>query len=780
MRIKSISLSWFRGASELVELNLNAQSIVIYGENGSGKSSFVDAVEYAVRRRVEHLAHEYSGKRQEKALVNTHTPDDKTTQIEIEFASKDTLAVKIDRDGKDSSSGPVEISNWDYHRTILRQNEVSDFISSTKGGKYSELLPLFGLDPLEHAAENLRQLCKQIEQEAGLATKRREVAAAQTTRKVRLAEAKDEAIEQLVDELQKRYLPSEANPANALQKCDDISAALSERINAHSETFSTYSTLLGIAQLDVTGDVDDVRTANSKFAAQAEPHILERLAILESASAYARELEGGASIVCPACGSSISSSDFTGHVSSEKTRLEGIITSFEDRKRAIGKLCDVLVTLKGAIAKNEIAAWREARKDTRARDFSYIDVLDVARLRASCTEEDLRAILEHISTILEDARESSSAAPPDIAGLIADRDTLNAARQIFASKALLDEVDEVERLIAFVSTLESEFREQIRAGSQNVINEITSEIQAMWSKLHPDEKIEDIHLYCPPDTDKAIEIGLKFYGKEQDSPRLTLSEGHRNSLGLCIFLAMAKREATTDRPLFLDDVVVSIDRNHRGMILQLLEEYFSDRQVVLLTHDREWFIELRRQITSGGWDFKALMPWNDPTVGIRWSARVPTFDDARSFLKENPDVAGNKARSYMDIELAFVAQDLRTKLPYLHREKNDLRGAHEFLERIVADAAKCFEIRVRDGFIIFEEGVKKLAEADRLIISWGNRASHGELARVEAVKLIDACEAALHSLICTDCKKLVTRKEDEKSRTKQCECGKLRWSYGKA
>ena len=51
---------------------------------------------------------------------------------------------------------------------------------------------------------------------------------------------------------------------------------------------------------------------------------------------------------------------------------------------------------------------------------------------------------------------------------------------------------------------------------------------------------------------------------------------------------MAKRDADKDRPLFLDDVVVSLDRNHRGMILGLLEKEFSERQLVILTHDREW------------------------------------------------------------------------------------------------------------------------------------------------------------------------------------------------
>jgi chromosome segregation ATPase len=64
MRVRSIELSWFRGAAEPVALELDGKSMVVYGANGAGKSSFVDAVEYVLKNgRIEHLAHEYSGKR---------------------------------------------------------------------------------------------------------------------------------------------------------------------------------------------------------------------------------------------------------------------------------------------------------------------------------------------------------------------------------------------------------------------------------------------------------------------------------------------------------------------------------------------------------------------------------------------------------------------------------------------------------------------------------------------------------------------------------------------
>ena len=39
------------------------------------------------------------------------------------------------------------------------------------------------------------------------------------------------------------------------------------------------------------------------------------------------------------------------------------------------------------------------------------------------------------------------------------------------------------------------------------------------------------------------------------------------------------------------------------------EKKFGVRQVVVLTHDREWYTELRQQLKGANWTFKALMPW---------------------------------------------------------------------------------------------------------------------------------------------------------------------------
>ncbi len=245
----------------------------------------------------------------------------------------------------------------------------------------------------------------------------------------------------------------------------------------------------------------------------------------------------------------------------------------------------------------------------------------------------------------------------------------------------------------------------------------------MWKILHPGEEIDDVHLYLPEDADKAIDIALKFFGFEQDSPRLTLSEGHRNSLGLCIFLAMAKREIDKVRPLFMDYVVISFDRTHRGMIVELLEKMFSGRQVIILTHDREWYTELRQQLDGGNWIFKALLPYETPEIGIRWSHKTTTFADASAQLKERPDAAGNDVRKIMDVELALIAERLKVRMPYLRSDKNDKRMAHEFLERFVGDGKKCLQKKTVKGYDTYSEAIDAFDKADRLLVSWANRSS---------------------------------------------------------
>ena len=164
---------------------------------------------------------------------------------------------------------------------------------------------------------------------------------------------------------------------------------------------------------------------------------------------------------------------------------------------------------------------------------------------------------------------------------------------------------------------------------------------------------------------------------------------------------MAKQVADTECPLFLDDVVVSLDRNHRGMIQELLEEEFSDRQVIIFTHDREWYTELRHLLgdNNNRWSFGTLLPYKTPDIGVRWSHKTTTIGDARALIEERPDSGVNDARKIMDIDFSMIAERFQIQLPFLRYEKNDRRMAHDFLVRLIADGGRCFQRKVGDNHV---------------------------------------------------------------------------------
>ena len=116
MRIDSIRIAWFRGAADVVELDAGGKSMVVYGQNGTGKSSFVDAIEYVIENgRIGHLASEHSGRRQEKAVPNTHTPEGRTSELWIKFVGGGELHVRIAPNGvaETTRSGPIDPTAWD-------------------------------------------------------------------------------------------------------------------------------------------------------------------------------------------------------------------------------------------------------------------------------------------------------------------------------------------------------------------------------------------------------------------------------------------------------------------------------------------------------------------------------------------------------------------------------------------------------------------------------------------------------------------------------------------
>src|SRR5690606_29111901 len=89
-KINTISIKGIRGAKNVLELPLNGRSIVLYGDNGTGKSSISDAIEWFYTNRVEHLSSN-SEIDLKDALRNSSLKIDDVSEVAVSFVKETAL-----------------------------------------------------------------------------------------------------------------------------------------------------------------------------------------------------------------------------------------------------------------------------------------------------------------------------------------------------------------------------------------------------------------------------------------------------------------------------------------------------------------------------------------------------------------------------------------------------------------------------------------------------------------------------------------------------------------
>jgi len=785
MRIDRVELSWFRGAGESSILDAGSKSVVVYGDNGSGKSTFVDGVEYITRNgRVCHLQHEYSGSYQEKGVRNTSTPSEENSRSAIHFVDGSSICADVKPDGSftissDSADLKVAIQNWNVETHILRQDEVSRFIHYTKGEKYSALLPLLGLSNLEQAAENLRQLRLNVIEQSYVETKRIQHQQLIGAAMEHLPSLKEEDVLKTLEEQTQKY-PIK-NPAEEIKPLtEQLAAEIENRINSLEPKQNRYILVKQILEEKPLTKFGNMVSADEKAEERVDALLDIRISVLEPMENYVGIIEDPEKeIQCPSCGQMVVGSRLIEHVTKELELLKEARVARDDAKTKREELAGSLGSVTKKTAEPNFKSWLELPEQEELSELvAKLTKIQIAKPDVRWKPEDtvaLRDVLPRLITLLEKEAER---APPPTKELIDDRDFIKICSTVPKIHELETEIKRVQMLIEALEKSEKSVRDEIRKRAERILRAISVDIRRLWSKIHPGEPIEDIELYVHGEVDKAIDISLKFFGTDQLSPRLTLSEGYRNSLGLCIFLALSLLGGGDD-PIILDDIVSSLDREHRGMITEVILEDLVNRQVLLFTHDREWYSELHYRLPAAEWQFLVLRPWESPEIGLQWSESVHTFDDARDLLPNHPEACGNRIRAIMDTHLSIAAEKLRIPMQYYRGIRNDYRTCVNFLNRIIGEAPKRFRKKVGDRWLPHGDPISDWKTTRDLLIAWADRASHkGTLTGGEAEKLVDACERALNHFRCQSCGDYIWIADQSGRKRLQCSCNELQWRYG--
>ena len=200
--------------------------------------------------------------------------------------------------------------------------------------------------------------------------------------------------------------------------------------------------------------------------------------------------------------------------------------------------------------------------------------------------------------------------------------------------------------------------------------------------------------------DRAIEgqqltPELHFRGHRLPTPQLFLNEARLSALGLAIYLAgrlACTPTATTTalKLLVLDDVLIGLDHSNRLPVLEVLEAKFADWQIVLLTHDRNWF-DLARSHLSG-WkcvevyegDAQATAPM--PIVRATQNRPARALLDKAKELIQTPyiEAAANYTRQAFELGVRMACEVKGIAMPYRVYPKTDKPplDAQKFLEAL--------------------------------------------------------------------------------------------------
>ncbi len=157
---------------------------------------------------------------------------------------------------------------------------------------------------------------------------------------------------------------------------------------------------------------------------------------------------------------------------------------------------------------------------------------------------------------------------------------------------------------------------------------------------------------------------VDFYGRGFFPPGAYHSEGHQDGMGVCLYLALMKRTLGNDFTFaVLDDVLMSVDANHRNEFCKLLKTEFPGTQLIMTTHDTAW---KQNMIYEGLVSPKSVLEfrrWSVEDGPHVWEYEEIWTEIQRSLAKGNVSDAAQALRRFLEYSGQQLASRLRAAVP---------------------------------------------------------------------------------------------------------------------
>ena len=625
MRILDLKIQNVRGLPHL-QMKLNGENVVIWGPNGAGKSCVVDAIDFLFTGRISRLM----GEGTSGITLPRHGPH---IDHEPESASV-TATVQLE-----GIAHPIELSRCmaqpdelmcpdeakaslantrDLMRrggVVLTRRDILRYVAAEAGKRANEIVELLHLKDVDDVRSSLVRVRTELTRNERSARGAIETAKAEVNVMLGLSKYSDDGLLKAVNE-SRQTLGGGAVAAQtssgfkesivppAARETDptsfNVSIFLQAVQNIRSAAPSGLVPELAKNDEDLRRNIVELRK-NPDLLAE-----LERLELMQHASQFVEE----STVECPVCGASWPEGDLKNLL---ETKIATAKTAGAVRK-SIVESAEAIATPARTLRANVntlTESLKTAHVDAREEDIEALDswLVSLTGLLAAVADP----LEQYHNCGLSSDGVSRMFVPDSLTDLL---DRIEKAVQEALPKPSPEQTawDKLTRLEESVRVLENRIGEAEVAKlnserSKVLLSEYEKARDSVLDGLYARIANRFVEFYRVLHSHEGDQFGARlnrqgaalnfevdFMGRGTHPPHALHSEGHQDSMGVCLFLALNEELAKGDLGLIvLDDVMMSVDTGHRRDVCRLLAEQFADRQFVITTHDRTWARQLRQQ-----------------------------------------------------------------------------------------------------------------------------------------------------------------------------------------
>jgi DNA repair exonuclease SbcCD ATPase subunit len=562
--LQSLTLTAFRGSASTFALNFEKgkKLTLIYGENGTGKTTICDAFEFLAKDNVGSLDSRGLGSGVRKYWRTVGKP---AHEFAVELATSDGNC-----SGKLAGNMTTVLSGTVPRVELLRQRQILELIETQPAKRYDAIKRFIDIDAFERSEEALRQQGKALSGELASA---------------RQAEA--QSLEELQSSCEAAGNPTGLNAVEwAKQKLAEPTTGLEADIAAIGKLRGAFDALKSFPEkLEGKQNAVGVAQTAANAADQAQTDALatvdseaaERESVLTAGEAYLRAHPDAEQ--CPLCESQEKIGDLAETLKTTLAQL-GALTAANAKKRQAQTALNAAKT-----------ALQQAEADYSKAVAALSDAQTAHQWKAGVELPTLAAPTDPAALaawlLANEARAASWAdAEASWRGESKFRTQLKAAADRYDTNTA--RVVELSTLIPNLDKALAQCVEERQKFTDGIIGDIAKEVGKLYEKIHPGEGLDKIALELDPARRASLNLGATFEGHDAP-PQAYFSQSHLDTLGLCVFLALAARDRAPETVLILDDVLGSVDEPHVERVIGTIYEVSADFQhTIVTTHYRPW------------------------------------------------------------------------------------------------------------------------------------------------------------------------------------------------